>query len=269
MVADLYFFDELINFIIEDEYGNIWAGFHNFLAKVTLPAGYPQKADSNKSVVTEAYEFPKPFVSNLTGFFQDIDVVRDSLFWAATFKGLFQLNEELNQFELINLSQFGEAEGRTSFILEDSEKRIWLGLREGILMLDGEKRHFFPFEDIIPNAELNIIINRQNRLTSIGMEEFMGNFWLWSRVHHKIFILQPDFSSQPMLHLVGTLESQNPNQFIKNICKDEADNFFIGTSGYGIIQYNSRQPSFSYVWGTRLAIGKKIDFTSIIPFSSL
>lgn len=237
----------LINFITEDRHGNIWAGFHNFLAKVTLPDGYPQKADSNKSVVTEAYEFPEPFTSNLTGFFQDIDVVQDSLFWAATFRGLFQLNEESNQFELLDLSQFGEEGSRTSFILEDSKKRIWLGLQKGILMLKGETWHFFPFEDIIPSAELDIIINRQNQLTSIGMEEFMGNFWLWSRVHHKIFILQPDFSSQPMLHLAGTLESPNPNQFIKNICKSETDNFFIGTSGYGFFQYSSRQPSFQHL----------------------
>lgn len=108
----------------------------------------------------------------------------------------------------------------------DSKGRIWISGRNGLLMFDGSKFHAIYRADDV----------NQWYWTGAIREDARGSFWTIG-VHHVLFINGETLVPEVKGHFPGERMSGG-------LLIDRSDNIWIGTGGWGLIQYNPRMHKF-------------------------
>lgn len=115
---------------------------------------------------------------------------------------------------------------RTGTLFFDRRGRMWITDRAGLALYDGEK-----FQSVY-------LANEQNQLfwTGAVREDSKGNFWSISS-HYLVFIDGKTLQSE--------VKAYFPEERVSSsLLIDHSDNVWIGTAGWGIIQYNPRTDKF-------------------------
>jgi len=212
----------------------------------------------------------------------------DGTLWVGNWgQGLNRINRQTNEVEHFSTQQTGNHQLSNDFIhviFKDSDHRIWLGTRNGILIYDKPDNKFVPWQKYFKNTALpalnqvriymiiqdgssNYWIGTQNGLYKINLgksivevfqKELDINRQLSSNL---VYCLLEDSDGLIWIATVSGLDVYNPvthqikhfrkeekglsDDFIISLCEDRDGRIWIGTSTY-VSVYNKKDSTFTY-----------------------
>jgi ligand-binding sensor domain-containing protein/signal transduction histidine kinase len=212
----------------------------------------------------------------------------NSILWVGNWgQGLNLVNRNTNQVEHFSTQQAGNHRIPNDFvhvIFKDSDRHIWLGTRNGVLIYDKPSNKFVPYYEYFINPELpslnnvriymiiqdrlsNYWIGTQNGLYKINIgDSSVELFQKEQEINHQIstnlvYCILEDSEGLIWIATVGGLDIYNPvtkeikhfrkeekglvDDYIISLCEDGKGRIWIGTGTY-VNVYNKKDSSFTY-----------------------
>jgi len=155
--------------------------------------------------------------------------------WVGTINGLSYFDRKTSKF----ISLINELGNSITFISEDQESRLWIGIADkGLFEFDRVQRKFIRYEHRDSDKNISGI----NDITGI-LEDKPGNLWMATRAGLLIFN-EKSFQFSRFHSVLGNPKSLHSDN-LSNICKDREGNIWIGSSD-GFDKYNPRVSFFNH-----------------------
>jgi ligand-binding sensor domain-containing protein/signal transduction histidine kinase len=212
----------------------------------------------------------------------------DGTLWVGNWgQGLNRINQKTNVVEHFSTQLTGNHQLSNDFIhviFKDSDHRIWLGTRNGILLYDKPDDKFVPWQKYFKNTALPAL--NQVRIYMI-IQDRSSNYWIGTQnglykinlkkstvevfqkeldINHQlssnlVYCLLEDSDGLIWIATVSGLDVYNPvthqikhfrkekkglsDDFIISLCEDRNGRIWIGTSTY-VNVYNKKDSTFTY-----------------------
>lgn len=271
----------IVQSLFIDRSDNLWIGTLSGISKTDLkPKKFAlyRKSNSPHSVDLMGNVIASLYKNN------------DGMIWVGNWgQGLNLLNRNTSEVEHFSTQHTGNHKLTNDFvhvIFKDSENRIWLGTRNGILIYDKPQNRFIPWYEyfknpalpafsnvrinkIIQDKTLNYWIGTQNGLYKIDLQqsdvevfqnELAGNHHLSANL---VYCLLEDADGLIWIATVNGLDVYNPgdkkihhfrkqkdelsDNLIISLCEDSKGRIWIGTSTYLNV---FSKPDSSFFWYT-------------------
>ncbi len=202
-------------------------------------------------------------------------------------QGLNLVNRSTGKVEHFSTQMTGNHKIQNDFIhaiFQDSDHRIWLGTRDGLLVFDKPRNRFVPWNEYFNKPDLptfnhvriylmiqdrnsNYWIGTQNGLYKINLEKSTVEvFRKELESHHRlsanlVYYLLEDTDGLIWIATVGGLDVYNPStqnirhyvkdknglsdDFVISLCEDKKGRIWIGTDTY-VNVYDKKDSSFTY-----------------------
>ncbi|AWW28801.1 hybrid sensor histidine kinase/response regulator [Echinicola strongylocentroti] len=212
--------DYNVSNILPVDQERLWVGTNYGLAKFDIASGSYVDISSNRKIKEQLG----------SAIIRSIFKSQDGQLWIKTVHHIFlydPVNEALQEYDYPTGLAREQNENQLSTIYEDSNGRIWLGIRSGLAKLDEEEGGFKAFK--VGNQSIS------SEVRAIK-EDHMGNLWIGTYKG----LYQLDRSLTKMTHLVH--DENNPNSLSQNsvydICEDSKGDIWIGTYAGGVNHYD-------------------------------
>jgi ligand-binding sensor domain-containing protein/signal transduction histidine kinase/CheY-like chemotaxis protein len=224
--------------LYEDSKNNLWIG--------TYGAGLIKYLGNNKFVSYRSNDLYKNTISNdyVISIYEDAA----GLLWIGTGGGgLNKCNANKINFKSIKKSytnsELGLKENMIFSILEDKEKNIWIGTRNGLSFYNYKLNRFFHYTD-----DDNYPVGIKNNIVRTICEDSSGNIWIGS-VSNGLF--KYDKRTKSFLNYTRDEKSINTISYnnIRSLLVDGKDYLWIGTIN-GLDLLNLRTGNIEHFIGT-------------------
>ncbi|MFA9390520.1 MAG: two-component regulator propeller domain-containing protein [Prolixibacteraceae bacterium] len=269
----------IVQSIIVDRSKNLWIGTLQGISKTDLK--------KKKFTLYRRYNSPNS-IDLLGNVIASLYKNDDGVIWVGNWgQGLNLFNRASNTVEHFSTQLSGNHYIPNDFIhviFKDSNHRIWLGTRDGILMYDKPSHRFIPYYEYFKNTGLPAFHNE--RIYSI-IQDKASNYWIGTqnglyRINLKnaeievfqkeleeehqlsanlIYSLMEDTEGLIWIATVGGLDRYDPltremehfrkgqtglsDDLIISLCEDHKGDIWIGTSTYAN-RYNKKDSSFTF-----------------------
>ncbi len=123
----------------------------------------------------------------------------------------------------------GLSQSFVTCILQDNTAALWIGTQDGLNRFDGKNFEIYSSDDT-PGIE--------NSFIKCSAKTKNGNLWFGTA--SGLLLFEPNKEKFTTFQVKNSVLLQ-----IESITKDANDNLWLGISGYGVVQFNSRTKTFS------------------------
>ena len=272
--------NDIVQSLIIDQSENLWIGTLSGISKTDLKkkkftlyrnSNSPNSLDLLGNVIASLYKND------------------DGILWVGNWgQGLNLVNRETNEVEHFSTRHAGNHKIPNDFvhvIFKDSDKQIWLGTRDGLLIYDKPRNRFIPYYEYFKNPALPTFSNTRIYMV---IQDKLSNYWVGTHnglfkinlkksvveVFQKelvdenrqisanlVYCILEDSDGLIWIATVGGLDVYNPltkkikhfrkeekglsDDFVITLCEDAKGRIWIGTSTY-VNVYNKKDSTFTF-----------------------
>jgi PAS domain S-box-containing protein len=212
--------------VFEDRANNLWIG--------TLSSGI-NKTDLKPKKIGLLNSNNGLSINDIASIYED----ENKILWIGTWGGGLNLyNRKSGEVQLYSSSKYGKfriGNDEIYVIFRDSKKRMWIGTKENIEILDPEKKIFLPIQNFYKECKIT------DRVNSI-MEDKNHNIWIGTSNGLIVQNIENKFYTA-FSKVLGDTNSIN-SSFVYSVYEDKDGIVWIGTSNGGLNHFDPKGNKF-------------------------
>ena len=217
--------DNSIHGIYEDKDGLLWVGTNSKGVNVINRKNYNVK-HLNKT--SKDYPISDDNINDIVGI--------DNKIFIATKNGLNEVDKDLKTINIYN-TEDGICNNNITALFADSKKNVWIGIANGISVLNTNTNEIIDITDILTNH------NIEDQYIKVIYEDSKGNYWVGCFIDGGLVKIDPNKRTIENYRNKKEDKTSISSNNIRSIVEDKNGNLYIGTS-YGLNKLNESNNTF-------------------------
>lgn len=217
--------DNPIHGIYEDKDGLLWVGTNSKGVNVINRKNYNVK-HLNKT--SKDYPISDDNINDIVGI--------DNKIFIATKNGLNEVDKDFKTINIYN-TEDGICNNNITALFADSKKNVWIGIANGISVLNTNTNEIIDITDILTNH------NIEDQYIKVIYEDSKGNYWVGCFIDGGLVKIDPNKRTIENYRNKKEDKTSISSNNIRSIVEDKNGNLYIGTS-YGLNKLNESNNTF-------------------------
>ena len=217
--------DNPIHGIYEDKDGLLWVGTNSKGVNVINRKNYNVK-HLNKT--SKDYPISDDNINDIVGI--------DNKIFIATKNGLNEVDKDFKTINIYN-TEDGICNNNITALFADSKKNVWIGIANGISVLNTNTNEIIDITDILTNH------NIEDQYIKVIYEDSKGNYWVGCFIDGGLVKIDPNKRTIENYRNKKEDNTSISSNNIRSIVEDKNGNLYIGTS-YGLNKLNESNNTF-------------------------
>ena len=217
--------DNSIHGIYEDKDGLLWVGTNSKGVNVINRKNYNVK-HLNKT--SKDYPISDDNINDIVGI--------DNKIFIATKNGLNEVDKDFKTINIYN-TEDGICNNNITALFADSKKNVWIGIANGISVLNTNTNEIIDITDILTNH------NIEDQYIKVIYEDSKGNYWVGCFIDGGLVKIDPNKRTIENYRNKKEDKTSISSNNIRSIVEDKNGNLYIGTS-YGLNKLNESNNTF-------------------------